>query len=308
MTPPTLLILAAGWGSRYGGLKQLDPVGPHGETIIDYSVFDAARAGFGRVVFVIRREIAEAFRAGVGHRAAEMLPVDYAFQDTADLPDEIAPPRQRSKPWGTGHAVLAARHIVNEPFAVITADDFYGRRAHAAAAAFLCDTDADATDYAMVGYRLADTLSEAGGVARGIGRCGADGTLDDIVEMVNIRRRDGVIRGDRDGREVTLTGEEVVSMTFWAFTPAIFGQLESLFAGFLASRGGEAGAEFYLPAAVNALIADGRARVTVLDGDPGWAGMTYRPDKPRAQRHIRDLIDAGVYPSPLTGEEDIREA
>ncbi len=300
---PTLLILAAGLGSRYGGLKQLDPIGLHGETIIDYSVFDAARAGFGKVVFVLRREIADAFAARVGSRAAVMIDVDYAFQDTGDLPAGVDPPAGRVKPWGTGHAVLAARHLITEPFAVITADDFYGRRAHETAAAFLGGLDdTGAADYGMVGYRLANTLSEFGGVSRGLCRVGGAGELERVVETLDIRRQAGVIRGTADGREVTLSGEEIVSMTFWAFTPAVFGQLEALFAEFLRERLDEPAAEFYLPSAVNALVAGGRARVAVLDCDATWFGVTYRPDKPRVQRHLLDLIDAGVYPSPLRGD------
>jgi len=303
MTQPTLLILAAGLGSRYGGLKQLDPVGPAGETIIDYSVFDAARAGFGRVVFVIRRDIAEAFAARIGGRAAGMLPVDYAFQDLDDLPAGVAPPPGRTKPWGTGHAVLAARHLIDEPFAVITADDFYGRQAHAAAAAHLRGLgDSDADDFCMVGYRLANTLSDFGGVSRGLCRRGADGRLDHVVETLDIRRHDGIIRGRADSGEITLTGEEIVSMTYWGFTPALFGQLETLFADFLTRRGGEAASEFYLPAAVNALITDGRARVKILDCDAAWFGVTFRQDKPRAQRHVAALVAAGDYPSPLRGQ------
>ncbi|NLF31415.1 MAG: nucleotidyltransferase [Planctomycetes bacterium] len=285
-------------GSRYGGLKQLDAVGPRGETIIDYSVFDAARAGFGRVVFVIRRDIAEPFRAAVGDRAAAMIDVDYAFQDLNDLPAGIAPPPGRAKPWGTGHAVLAARHIIREPFAVITADDFYGPEAHAAAAAYLRTArDTDKADWCMVGYRLANTLSEFGGVSRGICRCGQDGRLQRVVETLGIRRCDGAIVAD--GHQGALTGEEIVSMTYWGFTPALFGRLEALFADFLRQRRDEPAAEFYLPSAVNTLIGRGLARVTVLDCDAAWFGVTYRQDKPLVQRHVAGLIKSGAYPSPL---------
>ncbi len=303
MSEPTLLILAAGMGSRYGGLKQLDRVGPSGETIIDYSVFDARRAGFGKIVFVIRRDIEQAFREHIGHRVAEDIAIDYAYQELDDLPDGFTPPSERVKPWGTGHAVLAARDVIDEPFAVITADDFYGAEAHAAAAAYLRGAeDTDRADYCMAGYRLANTLSEFGGVSRGICRCDDDGRLDHVVETLGIEQREGRIHADdphSDGHRISLTGDEIVSMTLWGFTPSIFGYLDSMFTEFLEARGGEAKSEFYLPFVVNKLIRTEQARVKVLDCNATWFGVTFRQDKPFVQQRIAELVEAGDYPSPL---------
>jgi len=300
---PTLLVLAAGMGSRYGGLKQMDPMGPNGETVLDYSVFDAIRAGFGRVVFIIREDFADAFKTGVGARFAGRIRVDYAFQRLDDLPDGFSVPDGRVKPWGTAHAIRAARGIVNEPFAVINADDFYGRDAYQRAAAFLTNPTPAGTiaHYAMVGYPLVNTLSDHGDVNRGI--CSRDdaGLLTYVEEFVAIERGgDGVIRGTAlDGSLRELDEATPVSMNFWAFTPELFGQLETEFTTFLAAHGGKEKSEFYIPTLVDALIRQGAADCRVLDTDSHWFGVTYPDDKPHVVESIRRLIDAGEYPAKL---------
>lgn len=300
---PTLLVLAAGMGSRYGGLKQMDPMGPHGETVLDYSVFDAIRAGFGRVVFIIREDFAEAFRNGVGARFAGRIEVDYAFQRLDDLPEGFAVPDGRLKPWGTAHAVRAARHLVTEPFAVINADDFYGRDAYQRAADFLkqpAGVDVVA-HYAMVGYPLVNTLSDHGDVNRGICTRDAAGRLTYVEEFVAIEREgDGRIRGTAlDGSRREIPETTPVSMNFWAFSPALFGQLESEFTTFLTEHGDKEKSEFYIPTLVDALIRAGRADCRVLETDSQWFGVTYPDDKPHVVESIRRLIDAGEYPAPL---------
>lgn len=292
---PTLLVLAAGMGSRYGGLKQLDPVGPSGETILDYAVFDAIRAGFGRVVFVIREEFAEAFRAQVAAKYAGRIAVDYAFQALGMLPAGFTPPAGREKPWGTGHAVWCARQAVTGPFAVIGADDFFGRDAFVQLAAALRSTPATSpggSSYAMVGYRLANTLSENGAVSRGVCAVGADNRLQTVVEHTGIRR-------EEVGPGGKFSGEETVSMNCWAFTPALFAALDAQFVAFLRARGGEPKSEFYLPEAVSTEIAAGRAVVEVRRTSASWFGVTYREDKPRVQAALADLVARGEYPARL---------
>ncbi len=300
---PTLLILAAGMGSRYGGLKQIDPMGPNGEAVLDYSVFDAIRAGFGRVVFIIREDFAEAFRNGVGSRFARRIEVDYAFQRLDDLPAGFSVPQGRVKPWGTAHAVRAARDLVREPFAVINADDFYGRDAYRRAAAFLAAPPATnrVAHYAMVGYPLVNTLSDHGDVNRGICTRDDNGLLTYVEEFVAIGRGDdGVIGGDAlDGRRRVIDDSTPVSMNFWAFTPELFDLLEDEFAVFLADYGGREKSEFYIPTLVDSLIRSGRADCRVLDTDSQWFGVTYPNDKPHVVASIRRLIDAGEYPEAL---------
>jgi len=294
---PTLIVLAAGMGSRYGGLKQIDPVGPSGETVLDYAVFDAARAGFGRVVFVIRRDFEELFRAKIGARYAGRIAVDYVFQSFDALPGGFAPPAGREKPWGTGLAVWCAREAVRENFAVINADDFYGADSFAQLAKFLSETRHTSQvtpHFAMIGFKLANTLSEHGAVSRGVCAAGADGTLRSIVEETGITPADV---GAGAGRK--FSGGELVSMNCWGFTPALFAELEALFAGFLSARGGDAKAEFYLPAAVSAMIAGGQATVRVLPTESAWFGVTYREDKPRVQAAITELVRRGVYSEKL---------
>jgi NDP-sugar pyrophosphorylase family protein len=294
---PTLLVLAAGMGSRYGGLKQIDPVGPSGETVLDYAVFDAIRAGFGRVVFVIRREFEALFREKIGAHYAGRIAVDYVFQDLDALPAGCAVPAGREKPWGTGHAVWCAREAVREPFAVINADDFYGEDSFRQLARFLAAPSVAATtdgraEFALVGFRLANTLSEHGAVSRGLCATGPDGRLASITEHT------GIVAADV-GPGRSFGGDETVSMNCWGFSPRLFAGLDAQFCAFLAARTGEPKAEFYLPAAVSALIARGEAEVRVLPTASAWFGVTYREDKPRVMAAILERVRAGSYPERL---------
>lgn len=284
---PTLVVLAAGMGSRYGGLKQLDPVGPRGEIILDYSVRDALAAGFGKVVFVIRREMAELFRETVGARYEGTVEVAYAFQELEPLPGARVSPPGRTKPWGTGQAVLSAASVVREAFAVINADDYYGPSGFQELSGFLSGTTEG--HYAMVGYRLDRTLSENGSVSRGICSVDGEGRLLEITERTSIARRaDRVIEAEGNP-PLALTGKEPVSMNFWGFTPDLFAQLERLFEEFLEERGEDPKAEFYLPAAVSSLIAAGEAIVTLLDTPDAWYGLTYPEDKPAVVEALASL-------------------
>jgi NDP-sugar pyrophosphorylase family protein len=288
----TLVVLAAGMGSRYGGLKQIDPVGPGGETVLDYAVFDALRAGFSRVVFVIRRDFEPVFREKIGGRYAGRVAVDYVFQALDDLPPGFTLPQNREKPWGTGHAVWCARGAIAGNFAVINADDFYGADSFAQLARFLRDRKATAPEFAMVGFRMANTLSEHGTVARGVTTVGANGELSSIVEETGIATTEV-------GKGRKYSGQEIVSMNCWGFTPALFSGLDTQFREFLAALGGELKAEFYLPAAVSAMIARGEANVRVLPTESTWFGITYREDKPRVEAEIVELVRAGRYPPKL---------
>jgi NDP-sugar pyrophosphorylase family protein len=297
---PTLVVLAAGLGSRYGGLKQLDPVGPDGATIMEYSIYDAARAGFGKVVFVIRRSFAEAFRRDIGARAERRLAVDYAFQELDDVPSWFSRPPEREKPWGTGHAVLAARSLVHEPFASINADDFYGRDGFEQMARYLgAARDGERLDCAMVGYVLRSTLSDHGSVARGICQLDADSRLRTVVEHLKIER-DGNAAVDRgaDG-DRRLTGDELVSMNFWGFSPALFGALEEGFERFLRREGARPKSEYLLPSVVDDLIRARKIDVKVLPTTSSWFGVTYPDDKPRVMESVRALIASGAYPASL---------
>ena len=273
----TLVVLAAGMGSRYGGLKQLDPVGPSGEIILDYSVRDALLAGFTKVVFVIRREMLEQFRDSVGVRYEGTIPVEYAFQELEPLPGGRVSPVGRTKPWGTGHAVLSAKPVVRGPFAVINADDYYGPGGFVKMALFLQAYEQG--QYAMVGYRLDKTLSDHGSVSRGICQSDRGGYLVDITERTAIVRRDGSIIAEGT-TPVSLSGDEPTSMNFWGFTPDLFSRLERLFEEFLEERGEDSKAEFYLPAAVSDLIASGEVTVKLLQTNDPWYGLTYPEDRP----------------------------
>ena len=301
---PTLLVLAAGMGSRYGGLKQMDPMGPNGETVLDYSVFDAIRAGFGQVVFIIREDFAEAFKHGVGSRFAGRIQVDYAFQHLDDLPAAFSVPPGRSKPWGTAHAVRAARTLVNNPFAVINADDFYGRDAYQRAATFLNQPAADngVAHYAMIGYPLVNTLSDHGDVNRGICATDARGLLTTVEEYVKIEREaDGVVRGNAlDGSRKSVAESGPVSMNFWAFTPTFFAQLEAGFTDFLTAFGQVEKSECYIPTIVDALIRSNKADCAVIETTSHWFGVTYPDDKPHVVASIKKLITAGEYPGNLS--------
>ncbi|MBO4287692.1 MAG: NTP transferase domain-containing protein [Kiritimatiellae bacterium] len=299
MKKPTLLVLAAGMGSRYGGLKQLDPVGPSGETILDYSVFDAARAGFGRVVFVIRKDFEDAFRQHVGAKYAGHLEVDYAFQSMDDLPDGFTRPAERAKPWGTAHAIRAARGIVDTPFAAINADDFYGRDAMARVGAFL-QGDRAPMHFAMVGYLLERTLSEFGSVARGICSATPEGRLADVEEMTKLVRVPGGVENREDGKPVvSLTGRERVSMNLWGFGPELFDVLEARFPAWLRANAASPKAEWYIPFVVNELVQERKAEVSLLPTESVWFGVTYREDKPFVVESIRKLVSAGEYPERL---------
>jgi choline kinase len=303
---PTLLILAAGMGSRYGGLKQVDPVGPSGETLMDYAVYDALRGGFDRVVFVIRHDFEAAFREKIGRKYEGRVAVEYAFQEFADLPAGFVPPPERTKPWGTAHAIRAARHVIRAPFAMINADDFYGRDAFASLGAFLRDSRPSADKrlhFAMVGYRLNQTLSEHGTVARGICRVSTDGILQDVLEMTKLLPvAGGVENRENEAAPVRLTGQETVSMNMWGFTRELMPEMDALFAPWLQANGSNLKAEWYIPFVVNELVKKGRADVRVLPTDSQWFGITYRDDRPRVAAAIQQLIDAGVYPANLWSE------
>jgi len=291
---PTLLVLAAGLGSRYGGLKQLDPVGPAGETILDYAVFDAVRAGFGRVVFVIRRDFEAAFRTQVAAKYAGQVAVDFVFQALDALPAGFAPPAGREKPWGTGHAVWCARDAIHEPFAVIGADDFFGRDAFQKLAEFLSAeriSEIENQKFCMVGYRLDRTLSEHGTVARGVCEVGADGLLRGIVERTAIDLAQ-LGRGD-------LRGDATVSMNCFGFTPALFPALDAQLGEFLRAGDAAATREFYLPVVVSAMIARGEATVRVLPTPGEWFGVTHRGDRSRVVAALAALVQRGVYPAKL---------
>jgi hypothetical protein len=304
MEKPTLMVLAAGMGSRYGGLKQMDPMGPNGETVLDYSVFDALRGGFGRVVFVIRRDFEQAFREGVGAKFRDRVPVEYAFQSLEDLPEGFTVPEGREKPWGTAHAIRAARDLVNGPFAVINADDFYGRDAYEQLGRFLSETRDENTiaHFAMVGFELRRTLSDFGSVARGVCRANAEGYLESVVEMTKIFKTDAGAENREDGAEaIPLTGGELVSMNMWGFTPALVPLLEAKFIEFLSARGGELKSECYIPMVVDELIREGKADTLMLPTSSEWFGVTYREDKPQVMASIARLIEAGEYPANVWG-------
>ena len=318
MVKPTLVVLAAGMGSRYGGLKQVDPVGPSGEAILDYSVFDAIRGGFGKVVFVIRRDFEAEFKEKVGKKYEGLLPVEYCFQDFNDLPAPYAFPEGRTKPWGTAHAVRSARHVVKEPFAVINADDFYGRDAFAKLGAFLSgeavSQNGEAVSsplqkedgklhFCMAAYRLDLTLSENGSVARGICDVSAEGNLTGVTEMTKLVKA-GDVAENRENPDapVKVPLDARVSMNCWGFTPQLFAELEERFVKFLAVRGTEMKSEWYIPFVVDELIKEGKADCRVLPTDSSWFGVTYREDKPYVVSEIRKLVDVGEYPRNLLAQ------
>ena len=298
---PTLFVLAAGMGSRYGGLKQLDPLGPSGETIMDYSIYDAIRGGFGRVVFVIRHDFEADFRAKILSKYEGHVPVDVVFQSIDDLPEGFTCPEGRTKPWGTNHAVLMAKDVIREPFAVLNADDFYGRDSFAVIGRWLSELPRDSKGkYCMVGFRVGNTLSDSGTVARGICSTDADGCLTTVVERTEIMRVDGpVCYKDEEGRWVAVPDETPVSMNMWGFTPDYFAHSEAYFREFLALHGRELKAEFFIPLMVNKLICEGTASVRVLDTTSRWFGVTYAADRQGVVDKIRQLVDEGEYPEKL---------
>ena len=299
---PTLLVLAAGMGSRYGGLKQVDPVGPNGETIIDYCIHDAIRGGFGKVVFVIRHDIEAAFREAVGARFEKRLPVEYAFQELNKIPAPFTVPPNRKKPWGTAHAILMAADLIREPFAMINADDFYGTDSFRVLGAFLSAAPVNSTDYSMVGFILRKTLSEHGTVSRGVCQVDDKGMVKQVVELLKIAR-DGNAASNTDdkGAVQPLTGDEYCSMNMWGFTPTLFGFLREEFDKFLRARGNEEKSECLIPSVVNTLVTGRRATLKVLPTQSSWFGVTYQEDRPKVQASVRALISAGAYPEKLWG-------
>ena len=296
---PTLLVLAAGMGSRYGGLKQIDPMGPSGETLLDYSVFDCLRAGFDKAVFVIRPDFEAAFRERVLARFSGRIETALAYQTLDMLPAGFTVPPGREKPWGTTHAILCARDVVSGPFAMINADDFYGRDAFDVIGKRLACLATDSTDYCMVGFTLANTLSAHGTVTRGVCRTDERGFLTDIRELTDVGRTPHGVQARDGAATVPLTGNEPVSMNLWGFSPAIFPQLEAEFRRFLAARGGEPTSECYIPTTVGDLVHAGQATCEVLRTTSTWFGATYAEDKPLVQASLARLVAAGDYPASL---------
>jgi hypothetical protein len=297
---PTLFVLAAGLGSRYGGLKQMDGVGPSGETIMEYSVYDAIQAGFGKVVFVIRHSFDEPFREFVNARFAKDIPVDIVYQDITDLPEGYSPNPEREKPWGTNHAVLMAKDVINEPFCVINADDFYGRKSFEVMSKFLYNVYDKTNQYSMVGFRIQNTLSESGSVARGVSQTDENGYLTEVVERTHIERLDdGIKYRDTNGEWHLIEDNTPVSMNIWGFTPDYFRHSEAFFKKFLDEHGQELKSEFFIPLMINHLIQNKISTVKVLDTDSQWFGVTYKEDKPSVIAKINQLVENNIYPDNL---------
>lgn len=298
---PTLVVMAAGVGSRFGGLKQIEPVGPSGEIMLDYSVFDAIRAGFGKAVFIIRRDIEKDFKAVIGAHFNGRIAVEYVFQEKdACLPDGYRLPADRLKPWGTGHAILCCQDTVREPFGVINADDFYGQASYRVLADYLAGQSVQGTAYAMVGFALANTLSDHGHVTRGICEVDAHRMLISVKERFKIEKTAGGARfEDENSQWHALRGDEIASMNMFGFTPALFPELARKFPAFLESARGNPKAEFLMPAIADELIRAKRATLRVLETTEKWFGVTYKEDKPIVAAGIRQLIERGVYPARL---------
>lgn len=297
---PTLFILAAGMGSRYGGLKQLDGLGPNGETIMDYSVYDALRAGFGKIVFVIREDFADDFRRVVLSKYQDKVPCEICFQSIDRVPEGYTYTPERQKPWGTNHAVLMGKDIIHEPFAVINADDFYGRESFQVLADFLTSVEGKHGEYCMAGYRVENTLSENGSVNRGICQTDENGYLTDVVERTNIENIGGrIIFKDENGNDVEIKEKTPVSMNMWGFTPEYFDYSDQAFKDFLVQHGQELKSELYIPTVVDQLIKAGKASCRVLDTPAKWFGVTYAQDRPQVVMKINQLVKAGVYPEKL---------
>lgn len=294
---PTLLVLAAGMGSRYGGLKQMDGVGPNGEAILDYSVTDAIRAGFGKVVFVIRQSFADDFKKVFNkEHFKNQIEVEYVFQELDKLPEGFSVPEGREKPWGTNHAILMAKDVINEPFAIINADDFYGADAFRVISDYLSQLDNSKGNYCMVGYKLENTLSENGSVSRGVCEMDAQGLLLGMTERTAISRTaNGIEYKDSDGSMHPLASDATVSMNLFGFTPDYFGESEKLFVTFLKEKGQEMKSEYYIPYAVNTFIANGYAKMKVLKTTAQWFGVTYKEDRPSVVARLKELHDQGIY-------------
>ena len=300
--PQTLVVLAAGMGSRYGGLKQIDPMGPSGETILDYSVFDALRAGFSKVVFIIRPDFEADFRNNVSSKFEHLVDVEYAFQTLDKLPSGWSIPAGREKPWGTTHAILCAADVVKENFAVINADDFYGQESYAVLNNELSSVDSLANTFSMVGFTLRNTLSDHGSVARGVCTTSENGLLTHIDEMTNLSREgSGALYTRDDGSVLSLTGDEPVSMNMWGFTPRLFDHLDRVFQEFLRTSGTELKSECFIPLTVGQLITEKHVTCKVLRSNSTWFGVTYKEDKEIVQGSIAALVEKGKYPQSLWG-------
>ncbi len=298
---PTLVILAAGMGSRYGGLKQIDKLGPNGETIIDYSVYDAMNAGFDKVVFVIRKSIETDFKEAIADKYSGKIAVDYVLQELEYVPEGVTINPERQKPWGTGHAILMTAEKVNAPFAVINGDDFYGADAFVSMAQFLTQLPSDdTTHYSMVGYRLGNTLSENGYVSRGVCSANSNNELTDVVEHTQIERKNNRIEAFDDNNNVIVLAENTpVSMNFWGFTPSIFGHLNRMFTHFIQTQSDNIKAEFYIPTVVNELIHEQKVSAKILDTTAQWFGVTYQEDRKTVVEKLAQLHNEKIYPSPL---------
>ena len=297
---PTLYVLAAGMGSRYGGLKQLDGVGPSGETIMDYSIFDAINAGFGKVVFVIRKSFEKDFSEKIVRKYKEKIPVELVFQELNALPAGFSVPEGREKPWGTNHAIMMGKSVINEPFAVINADDFYGCESFQVLADFLSGLKNSENEYCMVGYRVGNTLSESGTVARGVCETDEKSNLTGVVERTQVKRIDGqVCYKDDNDNWVAIDENAPVSMNMWGFTPDYFKYSDDYFAEFLEQNSDNLKAEYFIPIVVNRLIVNNIATIKVLDTPSKWFGVTYAEDRPEVVEKLKKLVDEGVYPSPL---------
>lgn len=308
MKKPVLLVMAAGMGSRYGGMKQIDPVGPNGEIIIDYSLYDAYRAGFRTVIFVIKHEIEEAFHAAIGERISKIMDVKYAFQQLDVLPEGFAVPENREKPWGTCHAVLSAKDLIDGPFAVINADDYYGPEAFRVMYDYLSShQDGEIYDYCMVSYLLKNTVSENGSVARGVCVANPDGTLQSVTERTRIEKREDKISYSEDNGNtwVDIDGNTPVSMNLWGFNKSFVREAEERFAGWLRENlpKNPLKCEYFLPLVVSELIEEKKAKVTILHSTDKWYGVTYREDKPTVVAAIKNKIEEEIYPADLWEEE-----
>jgi NDP-sugar pyrophosphorylase family protein len=298
---PTLLILAAGIGSRYGGMKQIDQVGPSGEAIIDYSLYDALRAGFGKIVFVIRKDIENDIKEFLGDKIAGKAEVEFIHQELDMIPEGLVYPPDRVKPWGTGHAIWVAAKAIKEPFVAINADDFYGRGSYMKMAEYLISAGkTSSTEFCMIGYQIQQTLSEHGSVSRGICEADDQSYLRAVVERTEIFRKNGrIVYRDENLKEVQVPGDTLVSMNIWGFTPAVFAYIEQQFSEFIRKNISNIKAELYIPKIVNEMIKDGNARVRILPAVDEWFGVTYKEDKPLAVEKIRELVQKGAYPRNL---------
>lgn len=293
---PTLLVLAAGLGSRYGGNKQLDEVGPSGETIIDYSIFDAIRAGFGKIVFVIRKDIEEQVKERFDERLRDKIEVDYVFQEITNLPEGVKVTPERQKPWGTSHAILVTEKKIKEPFGVINADDFYGTESFKILHDFLVD-DKDPNCYTIIGYKLGNTLSDHGHVNRGVCGVSPDGLLQNIIETRQIEKiKGGAKAPGADGKDIHFTGNEVVSMNLWGFKPTCYSFLGKEFRNFINKHGMDPKSELDIPTSIDNFVKGGEIKIKILMSNERWFGVTYREDKPFVVESIKKMIRKGIYP------------